>query len=59
MRERAAVHRVDNEMQIFQYAVARGWLPSRAAAENPDPFVRKLLNRIGLGRKILRWNFNR
>jgi glycosyltransferase involved in cell wall biosynthesis len=58
VQEKAEMNRIDNAMRIFQFAVSKGWLPSRMAMDNPDSLLRKLLNRSKLGRKLLRWQFN-
>ena len=58
VQEKTAMHRVENTMRIFQFAVSRGWLPHRLAKDNPDPMLRKLLNRSIMGRKLLSWQFN-
>lgn len=59
VQEKAPVHRIENEMQIFQFAVSKGWLPNRTTVQHPEPPLRKLLKRTSLGRKVMRWNFNR
>lgn len=59
VQEKTPLHRIENEMQIFQFAVSRGWLPNPMTVQYPDPPLRKLLNRTSIGRKVMRWTFNR
>ena len=58
VQERAANDRNENTMKIFQFAISKGWLPSRLARANPHSPFRKLLNRTIIGRKLLGWHFN-
>jgi glycosyltransferase involved in cell wall biosynthesis len=58
VEEQAHVHRVENEMGLYQFAVTKGWLPSQSAKEHPDKTIRRLMKRSRFGSKLLRWNFN-
>lgn len=59
VQEKADMHRVENEMRIFQLAVSKGWLPNQMARDNPGSTLERLMKRGRLGRKLLRWRFNR
>ncbi|MBZ0211319.1 MAG: hypothetical protein K8F92_16965 [Hyphomicrobium sp.] len=58
VQEKMGAHRVENEMEIYQYAVSKGWLPSREAGQNRDTPLGWLLKRTGLGRNLRRLYFN-